>query len=146
MTPLKQIAALPFVETPGGVLVLLITTRGWGRWTIPKGWPKPGMADAELAAREAFEEAGISGEIGARPIGAYLYTKRLHLFSWTKCSVEVYPLRADCQHLVWPEKQSRTLSWVEPGKAAGMVRESQLAAVLRAFAANSEATPRNSAS
>src|SRR5665811_179624 len=51
--PLKQIAALPIVETAGGPLVLLITTRGRGRWTIPRGWPKPEMTDAELAAQEA---------------------------------------------------------------------------------------------
>lgn len=113
--------------------MLLITTRGWGRWTIPKGWTEPGMPDTELAAREAFEEAGITGEIGDGPIGAFLYTKRLHLFSWAKCSVEVYPLRAACQHLSWPEKQSRKFRWVEPGKAAAMVRGSELARVLRDF-------------
>ena len=33
--PLKQVAALPVVETEDGPLVLLITTRGRGRWTIP---------------------------------------------------------------------------------------------------------------
>ena len=66
--PLKQIAALPVVETADGPLVLLITTRARGRWTIPRGWPKPGVPDAQLAAREAFEEAGVEGEIGADPV------------------------------------------------------------------------------
>jgi len=133
MTPLKQIAALPYVETVDGRLVLLITTRRLGRWTIPKGWPKPGMADHELAAREAFEEAGIEGEMSAQPIGTFLYLKRLHLFSWARCSVEVYPLNANCQHLSWPEMATRRMRWVAPGKAASMVRERQLARVLRAF-------------
>ncbi len=59
MEPLKQIAALPYVETERSSLVLLITTRGMGRWSIPKGWPKPGLSYPELAAREAFEEAGV---------------------------------------------------------------------------------------
>lgn len=133
MTPLKQVAALPYVETPSGLLVLLITTRGLGRWTIPKGWPKPGMSDAELAAREAFEEAGIAGEMSPRPIGNFAYTKRLHLFSWVRCKVDTYLLHASCQHLSWPEKESRRTMWVEPSKAASMVRESQLATVLREF-------------
>ena len=68
--PLKQIAALPIVETPDGPLVLLITTRGRGRWTIPRGWPKPGTADNEMAAKEAADEAGVDGKIGPNTIDA----------------------------------------------------------------------------
>ncbi len=86
-----------------------------------------------MAAREAFEEAGVAGEVSSRPIGNFLYTKRLHLFSWVRCSVEVYPLRTNCQHLSWPEKQSRRILWIEPSQAATMVRESQLGNVLREF-------------
>jgi 8-oxo-dGTP pyrophosphatase MutT (NUDIX family) len=132
--PMKQVAALPFVETPGGPLVLLITTRAMGRWTIPKGWAKPGMANAAMAAREAFEEAGVEGDISPEPLGSYDYTKRLHLFSWARCNVDVFGLKVRCQELDWPEKQSRKLRWVAPDKAAAMVREGQLADVLRDFA------------
>jgi 8-oxo-dGTP pyrophosphatase MutT (NUDIX family) len=141
MTPLKQVAALPYVETADGRLVLLITTRGFGRWSIPKGWPKAGIADHETAAREAFEEAGIKGEVGAQPIGSFRYAKRLHLLSWAKCSVDVYPLHAECQHLSWPEQQSRRTLWVHPDKAASMVRASQLAEVLRGIASGQRLTP-----
>ena len=45
---------------------------------------------SQTAAREAFEEAGIKGEVGAQPIGSFRYAKRLHLLSWAKCSVDVY--------------------------------------------------------
>jgi 8-oxo-dGTP pyrophosphatase MutT (NUDIX family) len=141
MTPLKQVAALPYIETADGRLVLLITTRGFGRWSIPKGWPKPGLADHETAAREAFEEAGIRGEVGAEPIGSFRYTKRLHLLSWAKCSVDVYALRAQCQHLSWPEQQSRRTLWVAPDKAASMVPTSELAEVLRAIASGGRLDP-----
>jgi len=132
--PLKQVGALPVVETASGPLVLLITTRGRGHWTIPKGWPKPGVADAELAAQEAFEEAGVEGDISPDPIGSFLYTKRFHLFSWAKCSVDVYALQTRCQALNWPEKPSRKAMWVAPDNAASIVRDVQLAAVLRDFA------------
>jgi len=133
MIIMKQVGALPYVATESGLLVLLITTRGLGRWTIPKGWPKPGLTDAEMAAREAFEEAGVTGEIGPRPIADFLYIKRLHVFSWARCRVEVYPLRTSCQHLVWPEQASRRSVWMAPGKAAATVRETQLSRVLRAI-------------
>ncbi len=92
-----------------------------------------GISDADMAAREAFEEAGISGQVSCRSMGSFLYTKRLHLFSWARCNVEVYLLHTLLQHLRWPEKESRRTLWVEPGKAASMVRESQLARVLRGF-------------
>lgn len=131
--PLKQVAALPIVETAEGPLVLLVTTRGRGRWTIPKGWPKPGMDDAARAAQEAAEEAGVEGEIGARPIGIFGYTKRLHLFSWAKCQVHIYPLLVRYQQLDWPEDAARKTRWVSPDEAASLVAESELATVLRDF-------------
>lgn len=130
MEPLKQCAALPYVEIDGRLHVLLVTTRGRGRWTIPKGWPKRSKDDPDLAAKEAFEEAGVAGEIGREPIGSYLYTKRLHWFSWVRCEVAVYPLRVDRQFIKWPEMASRKLLWVEPDRAAKLVRDRQLAALL----------------
>jgi 8-oxo-dGTP pyrophosphatase MutT (NUDIX family) len=133
MKPLRQCAAIPCVDVGGTPLVLLITTRGTGRWTVPKGWPKRSLGDAELAAQEAFEEAGVAGEISPEPIGSYEYTKRLHLFAWIRCRVAVYLLRVDRQYLSWPEKESRTLRWVAPGLAATMVRERKLSDLLNAL-------------
>jgi 8-oxo-dGTP pyrophosphatase MutT (NUDIX family) len=131
MEPLSQCAALPCVEIEGKLHVLLVTTRGRGRWTIPKGWPKRNKDDPDLAATEAFEEAGVAGEIRREPIGSYLYTKRLHLFSWVRCQVAIYLLHVDRQFLTWPEQDSRKLLWVEPEKAAKLVRDRQLAEFLR---------------
>jgi 8-oxo-dGTP pyrophosphatase MutT (NUDIX family) len=134
MTPFKQLAALPFVVTEAGVEVLLVSTRASGRWTIPKGWPKPGKADADLAAREAFEEAGVAGEMSPQALGAFHYSKRLHFLSWAHCRVEVYPLRVQCQHLVWPEKASRRILWASLAEAASLVRDRDLARMLRDLA------------
>jgi len=134
MEPLRQCAALAYVDTGTSILVLLVTTRRRGRWTIPKGWRKPEMEDAELAAREAREEGGVEGQIGTAPVGSFVYTKRLHVFSWVRCRVAVYPLLVDRQLLNWREKASREVLWVPPEKAAELVSQRQLADVLRAFA------------
>ena len=131
--PLKQIAALPMVETEDGTFVLLITTRGRGRWTIPKGWPKQGLADADLAAEEAVQEAGVEGDIGAEPVGIFGYTKRLHLFSWAKCRVEVYPLQVRLHRLRWREKEARKMCWVTPDEAVSLVADTELASLLRSL-------------
>ena len=129
--PLKQIAALPIVETPDGPLVLLVTTRGRGRWTIPRGWPKPGTADNEMAAKEAADEAGVDGKIGKSPIGTFTYTKRLHFYSWAKCVVDVYPLYVKTHQLEWRERGARKVRWATPEDAAGLIADAELAELLR---------------
>lgn len=134
MAPLTQYAALPYVEVPGGILVLVITSRGTGRWVIPKGWPKPRRTPAELAALEARQEAGVRGVVDPAPAGSFVYWKRLHLLAWTRCRVEVFPLLVDVQKLDWKEKPERRLNWCTPAEAAALVRERGLKALIRAFA------------
>ena len=134
MRPLQQCAALAYVETGAGKLVLLVTTRGRGVWTIPKGWPKAKKTKADVAALEALEEGGVSGDLGPKPLGTYTYTKRLHMFSWVRCRVEVYPLLVERQLLAWPERESRKVAWVPLDRAAEMVRERGLSDFLRSLA------------
>ena len=134
MQTLQQYAALPYFETTGGVLVLLISSRGTGRWVIPKGWPKAKLTPWDLAAREAREEAGISGVIASDPVGSYDYVKRLHLLSWARCRVDVFPLKAEVQALDWDEKQSRRQLWCTPDVAVSLVTERSLRTLLRQFA------------
>lgn len=131
----KQIqhAALPYVETGGSVLVCLITSRGSGRWVIPKGWPKPGLAPHELAELEAAQEAGLQGRISTSRLGSFDYAKRLHAFSSVICSVDVYPLEVRKQLLDWPERHSRHLGWMDPARAAKLVEEPELASLIGSF-------------
>ena len=56
---------------------MLVTSRGTGRWIIPKGWPMKRKAPHAAAAREALEEAGVVGEVQSSPLGSYSYEKRL---------------------------------------------------------------------
>ena len=44
----------------------------------PKGGPIKGRKPAEVASQEAYEEAGLIGQVvGKRPLGNYHYEKRL---------------------------------------------------------------------
>jgi hypothetical protein len=74
-----QYAALPFrLDANGRPQVLLLTSRQTKRWVIPKGWPMRGKKPREVAAQEAFEEAGLVGTlIGKRPVGSFHYAKEL---------------------------------------------------------------------
>ena len=69
-----QYGALPYRFTHGALEILLLTTRS-GRWIIPKGWPIKGLRPAKSAAREAFEEAGVRGQVRAKSIGLFAYDK-----------------------------------------------------------------------
>lgn len=53
-----------------------------------------GLKPGDVAAREAFEEAGLIGKVGKRPIGSFHYEKRLPS-EWFLCEVQVFLLRVE---------------------------------------------------
>jgi 8-oxo-dGTP pyrophosphatase MutT (NUDIX family) len=119
----RQVAALPFRRTAAGEIeILLITSRETGRLIIPKGWPMKRLKDADAAAKEAYEEAGVIGKVRRKPIGDYLYWKRLER-SFEFLKVDVYPLEVRDQRTDWPEKGSRKWGWFNLDAAAALVSE-----------------------
>ncbi|MGC2172980.1 MAG: NUDIX domain-containing protein [Candidatus Sulfotelmatobacter sp.] len=68
----EQAAAVCYRMRDGGIEFLLIQTRGSGRWTFPKGSAEPGLSHAQVAALEAFEEAGVHGRIEQASFVRYL--------------------------------------------------------------------------
>ena len=131
--PRRQIGALPFRRgRDGSHSILLVTSRESRRWIIPKGWPMKGRKPFEAAAREAYEEAGLRGQVGKRPLGYYLYEKRLKNLDAVVCQVKVFPLRVRKQLKHFPEQHQRELRWFTPAEAAEAVAEPGLAAIIRA--------------
>lgn len=126
-----QYAALPVRTLPDGEIdVLLVTSRETRRWIVPKGWPERGLAPHEVAAKEAFEEAGVKGRILADPLGSYHYRKRLRDGSTVACEVTVYPLTVRREAKKWPESRQRERRWVSLSEAAMMVDEPGLVTLL----------------
>ena len=73
----QQVAALCYRGVGKGKQVLLVTSRGTGRWIIPKGWPIRGKNGSQSAMQEAWEEAGVrEGTTGTAAIGSYTYDKQ----------------------------------------------------------------------
>lgn len=130
----RQFAALPTRKIEGDEReVLLVTSRETRRWIIPKGWPMPGRTPAEVAEREAFEEAGIRGKVVRKPIGRYDYWKRLE-DSLRLVRVEVFRMKVSRLLKVWPEAGSRQRAWFPLDIAAELVEEPGLQAILRELA------------
>jgi len=128
--PVTQYAALPFALKNGRPRVMLVTSRGKGRWIIPKGWPEKDLAPHACAAKEAYEEAGIVGKIGESPLGTYRYKKRLRDGALTTFEVEAYLLEVERQLRDWPEKGQRVTRWMAPARAARLVSEDGLVELL----------------
>jgi 8-oxo-dGTP pyrophosphatase MutT (NUDIX family) len=126
-----QYAALPWRRNNAGTQVMLVTSRGAGRWIIPKGWPMKRKTPHATAAREALEEAGVVGEIGKEPIGSFSHRKLLRQGQAVLCEVEVYPLKVTHQRKTWPEKGKRKIRWLSPADAAKIVHEPVLGTIIR---------------
>jgi 8-oxo-dGTP pyrophosphatase MutT (NUDIX family) len=136
----KQVAALPFRTTNRELSILLITTRGKRRWSVPKGWPMPRKRARQTAAIEAYEEAGLLGQISAKAIGAFKHRKRKGKRKIV-CDVKLFPLKVKKQRKRWPERGQRQAVWLPASEAARRVHRPQLRRLIQRFAR--EQTSRN---
>ena len=129
-----QVAALCWRMGQGGAVeILLVTSRDTGRWVTPKGGHMPGLTDAQAAAQEALEEAGIEGETAAQPIGEFRYLKVLKRRAPRWYRVAVHPLRVETELETWDEAHERDRAWFGRETAAGLVDEPDLQALIAAF-------------
>lgn len=101
----KQAGAIAFWNEK----ICLVSSRGGRRWTIPKGCLEKGMRQWEVAAMEAWEEAGLEGRIHTRPFGKYRYSK-----GGRPWEVDLYFMEVTSAHRNWPEDNRRKRKWIDP--------------------------------
>ena len=131
----RQVAALCWRAGQGGAVeILLVTSRDTGRWVTPKGGRMPGLTDAQAAAQEALEEAGVEGVVQEAPIGEFQYLKRLKRRAPRPTQVSVFALRVTRELTDWKEAAQRTRRWFTAAAAAASVDETELGAVMLEFA------------
>ncbi|MEM9552133.1 MAG: NUDIX hydrolase [Pseudomonadota bacterium] len=128
-----QFSALCYRVRQSKSEVLLVTSRNSGRWITPKGWPMPGRTPAQMAAQEAWEEAGVTGRASDLCLGLFSYIKELDQEPDIPCVVLVYPVRVDKLARDFPERKERKRKWFTPKKAATKVCEPELARMLQQF-------------
>ncbi|MDO1581141.1 NUDIX hydrolase [Rhizobium oryzicola] len=143
--PRQQYAALCYrFEMMNGISVprvLLLTSRETGRWVIPKGWPMKGKRSCAVAAQEAYEEAGVQGNVHKEVFGFYAYLKKRKSGVKVPVKVQVHLLEVTGMLESFPEKESRKLEWVSCEEAAVRVNEPELKGLLLAFAQKMQAPP-----
>ena len=134
---MRQIAVLPYrfggPDKDGPTEILLVTSRGTGRWVIPKGNPLTGMDRHASAAVEAEEEAGVIGAVCPTSIGSYEYRKRRANGAAIMYNVEVFPLAVTRELDEWKEMDERERRWFTLDQAADSVDEADLQAMIRSF-------------
>ncbi|MES2290750.1 MAG: DUF47 family protein [Pseudomonadota bacterium] len=135
---MRQIAALPYRldsdTEASGIRVLLVTSRGTGRWVIPKGNIDAGLSPHAAAALEAQEEAGVRGALCPIALGSYRYRKRRSSGASLMVDVEVFPLAVNDELPVWKEQDQRERKWFSLSDAANAIDEPDLRDLIRSFA------------
>lgn len=126
----NQSAAIPFrVREAGQIELLLITSRTQGRWIVPKGRVAGDAPAHQSAAREAFEEAGVLGDVNSHPIGRYHEKKGIDGRS-IDLVIPAFPLRVVEELETWPEMTVRKREWFTLNDAVKAIRNPGLRALL----------------
>jgi phosphohistidine phosphatase len=121
---IRQSAVIPYRWRQGRLEFLVIRSSDDSRWVVPKGRIEPGLTPAASAAKEAFEEAGVTGQVSTSAVGTYTYEK------WNSAyTVEVFLLRVDEVLDDWAECY-RVREWVPVAEAADRVGEPRLKELL----------------
>ncbi|MEH2377235.1 NUDIX hydrolase [Nostoc sp.] len=124
----KQSGVIPYRVNNGKIEILLITTRNFQHWVIPKGDIPNGMSPPDSAAKEAWEEAGVIGQVDANELGTYKYRKRGKSYC-----VKMYLLPVEMLSEDYPEASKRKRQWVEVPKAIRRVKFNSLKRILKGF-------------
>ena len=117
-----QSSVIPYRVDDGQLQLMIIRSSQDKHWVVPKGIADPGHSLQDSARKEAWEEAGVEGEVHDEALGSYSYAK------WgSTCTVTVYPMAVTRQlpEEVWEERH-RGRMWVSPKKAAELLRQREL--------------------
>ena len=124
-----QSSVIPYRTGENGLEILIVRSSQDKHWVIPKGIAEPGLSLQESARIEAWEEAGVEGQVSDDAIGSYSYPK------WgATCVVTVFPMQVsrELPADAWEERH-RGREWVSAGRAREMVRQTELSPMILAL-------------
>ena len=126
-----QSAVIPFQIKNKKIEILLITSLKSKTWIFPKGIIENQLSAQQSAEKEAYEEAGIEGQVLDLLLGEYIYNK------WGgTCHVKVFPLHVTKIFDEWPEDDLRNRKWMPLEDAVDIVEKKELQMLLKKFERN----------
>ena len=124
---IKQSGVVPYFIDKGVMKIILITAKNSKKnWIVPKGHIEMGMSPQLSAANEAFEEAGIKGEVDSKVIGTLCYSKKRK-----KCKIDFYPFKVLEILDNWPEKDSRERIVVQKSYVKKFILDEKLLKIIK---------------
>jgi 8-oxo-dGTP pyrophosphatase MutT (NUDIX family) len=119
----EQVAAVCYRVRSRGIEFLLVKTRS-RRWTFPKGGIEPGLTQAQAAAIEAFEEAGVHGRMEEACFARYEKSGCMqHLGGGSGKKLAVNAYLCEVSRLGSPQEPKRNPTWFSAEKAKRRLRE-----------------------
>jgi 8-oxo-dGTP pyrophosphatase MutT (NUDIX family) len=118
-----HVAAVCYRVRGGEAEFLLVRTRN-GRWTFPKGRVEQDATHADAAAREAYEEAGVSGSVESLPFSSYRHCKPRTLRSRGQIILVAAHL-CKVKQLAAPLEKYRDPTWFNVAKAKRRLQKSR---------------------
>jgi phosphohistidine phosphatase len=122
----RQSSVIPYRFNEGELEILVVRSSKLKHWVVPKGVSDPATSLQASAAKEAFEEAGVKGEVGEESLGSYAYEK------WgAECKVQVYPMEVTeiIPEAEWEEKH-RGREWLSPKQAMKRLKQTELSPMI----------------
>jgi phosphohistidine phosphatase len=118
----RQSSVIPYRVREDRLEILVVMSSKRKHWVVPKGVSDPATTLQASAAKEAFEEAGVEGEVDETALGSYQYEK------WgAECTVQVYPMRVTriLDEQSW-EESHRGREWITPSQAMKQIKQAEL--------------------
>lgn len=121
----RQSGVIPIKIENGEIKVFIIKSRKGKKWILPKGILEPNKTYMEIAALEAFEEAGLKGKIFPQKIDTYKYKK------WKSvCKVNFYIMTVEEIYNVYPE-DFRKRKLVSIKKAKKLIADKKIYEIIK---------------
>ncbi len=123
----KQYGVLPYFQRSGKIKIILITSRISNQWIVPKGNRIPNKSKRETALQEAYEEAGLTGQIDEELKCCFNIMSH-----GEEIDLTLYPMRTDkCLLKKWPESHQRKRIEVSTKRAKSLVDWPEVVACIK---------------
>lgn len=121
----RQAAVIPVRRTKSGVQLCIIRRKNSTKWGIPKGFIDDGDSRKQAALNEAYEEAGLSGQVIGESIGTYVYEK-----GDATLTVVVFLMEVLEEEKEWQEMGFRERRWCSLEEAYVLLEEHRASPLL----------------
>jgi len=124
--PITHAGVIPYRIQDDALQILCITSRVSKKWIVPKGVWDAGCDLDEVAATEAWEEAGITGNLDGKAIGIYEESN-----NGRNDRIELFALAVEKVEERWPEMSFRDRKWFDFERAISDVSYPGIASLMK---------------